>query len=685
MNLLFSSDEELGKKNDDHRPNGFTVSPNMFRWRRVRRGRLAVGVVSVIVLYIFFKNIPTDVPPVGQRKDLRFERPVIDLYGSGKKAPSGPPPGHSRATDERSKQTYEGSIKFQKLADTLDAIHPVRHNSNVLFLTSNLKSVSSLIPLACQMASAQRNHVHFALVGRNDLGIEKIRELNGVDDDHCQVTWHDGRPDYALYSTDWRMEVSIKAAITYIYTDVLPQIMIVDDFERDDDFFKRSFKAQTEKYHLPFLELPKMAPESIQWLARLDTTSLKQWKSVQVDILIQAPRESSGSLIRLLKSIEDADYTGSSLPKIIIDLPENIDKPTLNFVEAFRWPLKSHGVDVDDKLILHHRINGERLGHDQAAQQTLELVYPKNPHMSHVLMLSPQAELSASYFQYLKYVVLEYRHSSSIASRIMGISLDLPTKRLDGITNLDLPTLSISGKAPRFFVSQQPNSNAALYVGAFWRELHSLIANRLSTTPAKTKVHEKLVSDRYPSWMEYCTELLRARGHFFLYPGFATKPESAMAVIHNELYQIPEGTVPEIKDEAQLPEPRPIPDSDNPDEYPVTDSDAKDGTTEPKALTASVPSSLSPSFNSPEPDLVSTTPLLDLIGLSADRDLLPRFSTLPALDAFGKPIDMERIDELTTGYLLDYMFDQGGCRDMKDRKPARFWAADDLFCDQGQP
>lgn len=275
MNLLFPSDEELGKKYDDHRPNGAVVSPNSFRWRRVRRGRLFVGLLSVIILYIFFKNIPTDLPPVRERKDLRFERPIIDLHSSSKNAPHGPPPGYSKATDETSKQTYEGTIKFHKLAETLDAIRPIRQNSNVLFLASHLESASSLVPLACQMASAQRNKVHFALVGRNDLAIEKIKELNGVDDKHCHVHWHDGRPDYALYSTDWRMEVSIKAAITYIYADVLPQLMFVDNFQREDDFFERSFMAQAKKYHLPFLELPR-SPESIEWFAKLDTTSLKR-------------------------------------------------------------------------------------------------------------------------------------------------------------------------------------------------------------------------------------------------------------------------------------------------------------------------------------------------------------------------------------------------------------------------
>lgn len=275
MNLLFPNDEELRKKNDDHRPNASTRPQKMFNWRRARRGRVFVGIVAVAILYVFFKNIPTDVPPVSQRKDLRFERPIIDFHGTGTKGRHGPPPGHSKAKDETSEQTYEGTIKFQNLANSLDAIHAVRQNSNVLFVASSLKSASSLIPLACQMASSQRNKVHFALVGRNDIAIDKIKELNGVEDKQCEVSWHDGRPDYAVYSTDWRMEVSIKAAITYICSDIMPQIVLVDDFRREDDVFKKGFMAQIKKYQLPFLELPSTASESMQWLARLDAAALK--------------------------------------------------------------------------------------------------------------------------------------------------------------------------------------------------------------------------------------------------------------------------------------------------------------------------------------------------------------------------------------------------------------------------
>lgn len=401
------------------------------------------------------------------------------------------------------------------------------------------------------------------------------------------------------------------------------------------------------------------------------------WKTIQIDVLIQAPRESSGSLIRLLKSIEDADYTGSTFPRIIVDLPEDIDKPILNFVESFRWPPKPHSSDLDDKLILHHRINGERLDHDQAAQRSLELVFPKNPHMSHVLVLSPQAELSPSYFQYLKYTLLEYRYSSLFSPRLMGISLDLPSKQLDGVTKLDLPNLG-KGHHP-FFLSQQPNSNAALYLGAFWREVHSLISHRLSTPPAKTKIHEKQVSDHYPSWLEYCLELMRARGSFLLYPGFAINPESAMAVIHHELYQLPEGTAPNIKDKDPTAEDLP----------PRPDSEkAKD-------LTAEIPSP----FTDPEPSLLSpSTPLLDLIGLTSssassstastpNAATLPPFSHLPALDASGKPLNLETIDEITLAYAHDFALDQGGCRNEKEvsekRGKMEFAKAGDLFCGKG--
>lgn len=62
-------------------------------------------------------------------------------------------------------------------------------NKNVLFAASDLRSASELIPIACEMANWDRNDVHFAVMGRDNLELDEIRSVNGVDDD-CKVNWH---------------------------------------------------------------------------------------------------------------------------------------------------------------------------------------------------------------------------------------------------------------------------------------------------------------------------------------------------------------------------------------------------------------------------------------------------------------------------------------------------------------
>lgn len=63
-------------------------------------------------------------------------------------------------------------------------------NKNILFATSNLKSAAAIMPMACEMAAQKRNDVHFAFMGREELEIHEIKEINGINDDDCLVNWH---------------------------------------------------------------------------------------------------------------------------------------------------------------------------------------------------------------------------------------------------------------------------------------------------------------------------------------------------------------------------------------------------------------------------------------------------------------------------------------------------------------
>jgi hypothetical protein len=154
----------------------------------------------------------------------------------------------------------------------------------------------------------------------------------------------------------------------------------------------------------------------------------------------------------------------------------------------------------------------------------------------------------------LRYAVLHYLYSKPAQvqgweSRLLGISLDLPSTHLDGSKPLTPPAGKEATRKsrpdttdPTPFLWQAPNSNAALFTGPKWTELHALVSNlfdhqrRTETLPPFFA--NKLVSKRYPSWLEHALKLARARGYWMLYPSAATARNLATA--HNELYRAPE-------------------------------------------------------------------------------------------------------------------------------------------------
>jgi hypothetical protein len=151
----------------------------------------------------------------------------------------------------------------------------------------------------------------------------------------------------------------------------------------------------------------------------------------------------------------------------------------------------------------------------------------------------------------LKYSVLQYLYSGPAVtqewdSRLLGISLDLPSTHLDGSKPFTPPTTSKGGQTP--FLWQAPNSNAALFTGQKWTELHALVSHLVeyqhqhSSTqqppPPAAFFTDKLVSRRYPAWLEHALKLSRARGYWTLYPSETTA--RTLATVHGELYRAPE-------------------------------------------------------------------------------------------------------------------------------------------------
>ena len=272
----------------------------------------------------------------------------------------------------------------------------------------------------------------------------------------------------------------------------------------------------------------------------MDNADLLAWNKVNINILIHAPLSSSGSLIRLLDSLKRADFFLSAPPHLTIELPHDIDEPTRRYIGSFEWPPNAEH-NSGSLLAIHHRIPQHGLTVEENSIRFLEAFWPADPSTSHVLVLSPQAELSPLFFHYLKYNMLEYKYSldAELYRNLLGISLDLPSTYLNDSVTFAAPLLNGTVVSP--FLWQAPNSNAALYFGDKWIEFHDFVAHVLSsqhTLPTATTLNEKLVSKTYPSWLEHMLELVRARAYYILYPNF--EDPDALVTLHNELYQLPE-------------------------------------------------------------------------------------------------------------------------------------------------
>ena len=206
---IFADDEELGKKDDDHRPGKGVLIPAIWPlWQtplRVRRRRLALGFAALMFLYFFIKYIPTDLGPANKRGNMRTSTaggrlgrpPAADQGSSMDQPPLAPGQGPA------DKHYYNGPIYLDQLGATLYGIAKMggqwESNKNVLFAVSNLKSASELIPIACDMAVWKRTYVHFTLMGREDLPIDALKEVNQVTEE-CNIHWHGMDPSDRLMS-----------------------------------------------------------------------------------------------------------------------------------------------------------------------------------------------------------------------------------------------------------------------------------------------------------------------------------------------------------------------------------------------------------------------------------------------------------------------------------------------------
>ncbi|KAK5121513.1 hypothetical protein LTR85_005346 [Meristemomyces frigidus] len=673
---VLSKDEELGKRDDDFKPKRSpTVSTLTQPWRW-RKRRMFTAIAVILLVYVFVHNIPTDLGTVDQRMGMPL-RPghFVDTPG-GPQAPTGAPPVPSVGRDGAAGQHYyDGPIKFYKLATSLHGIGRTMgarpQNRNILFAVSSLQSAAGLMPMACEMAKWDRNYVHMAFLGRDPWPLDDILEVNGVSKEDCTVYFHDARADYSEYSTEQRAEVSVAGAMKHINDFMHPQAIVMDDSKVEDMFFIRAMRNKASEYGRSLIEVPAGRYEEFMWMTRLDSGSLGNWFKPSIDILIHAPPDSSGSLLRLVKSLEGAEYAGLRIPRLTIELPTEIDHFAQEHLRHLDWPPVADTSPVKQStLTLRHRIPTSRLSSEQASVRLLESFYPKVTEDYHVLVLSPQAELSPLYLQYLHYVILEYKYSSygsPSSDELLGISLDVPSTFLNGSGDFlqpvtaDMPAekykdnIEYAQTAAAPFLYQAPSATASLIFGDKWATLHDFLSNRLAASHlGKAEKTKKLVSETEPAWLEYLLELTRARGWSMLHPA------APLLTLHNELSHIPEeftrsqSTARKGVDVAAEPE--------HPEEEAF--------------LTATAPPAI---IEHVESQQQTTQPLHELLPFDGD---LPELPHLPYFYHNGDPITAPVATMLTKEYVPIFRQQIGGCsRQQAVRKRVvHELKTDDLFC-----
>jgi len=602
-------------------------------------------------------------------------------------------------------QSFDGPVKFYHLSNTLRAASRQDENDrNVLFAAADLSSAAAIIPLACQMANWKRNYVHFAIMGNTDTSLDTIKQINGAADDTCHVYWHDARPDYPTISSHARLETSVAGALGHIGSYLKPVVVITTDLDNEPPFFELGLARKVKERRLSHIQVPRDDPSRIEYLARLDASALSMWHTASFDVMIQAPLHGSGSLIRLLKSLSLADYTGFSPPRLIIELPYKVDRSTNDFLSSFLWPpFPFHTTGQNEHLVLRRRITEQRANPAEASLRFIESFYPTSPAGPHVLLLSSQTELSPAYFHYLKAHVLEYKHSGhafGTSQDLFGISLEAPSSYLNG-SRFDLPDLdtvqpSVAIPDPRIgpFRWQAPNSNAALYFADKWIEAHSFLTKRHSASLSSSggkylQSQEKLVSMESPAWVEYFLEFMRNRGWSLHYPALPFEgSQDSLAIVHNDLAQTPE--------EFNVTPKQPLWEDTSPraDEV-LTVRDDYLSTHNPSSspvytLNAESPllADLGPLLPPPPPprephdddeDDLAPSYLSDPMGAQP----LPYLNALPLLDNMGTVLERDELLKRAEAVRIEYRQKAGGCSasraESKEQEMYPF-QAEDLFC-----
>lgn len=167
------------------------------------------------------------------------------------------------------------------------------------------------------------------------------------------------------------------------------------------------------------IELPRAPEDRLPWITKLDSMALAgespinvslgfrrpiadcaiAWDKVHFDILIHAPVAGTGSLNRLLRSLSRADLGSIAVPHLTIELPAQIPSFTSKLLESFQWPPAHMDRSGQRSMLqLRHRVSRKTADEEESSVRFLESFWPRKPTHHHVLVLSPDTELSPEFF-----------------------------------------------------------------------------------------------------------------------------------------------------------------------------------------------------------------------------------------------------------------------------------------------
>lgn len=386
-----------------------------------------------------------------------------------------------------------------------------------------------------------------------------------------------------------------------------------------------------------------------------------------MDIVVHATPNGSGNLKRLLSSLAKSDLGAISTPHLTIELPNTIEPQVERFLGGFQWP-PAQGVSSrrPNMLTLRHRIPRQKLTEEESSVRFLESFWPAQASHSHVLVLSPHTEVSPHFFHCeqlnlaraddstaanvispdLKYTLLHHRYSNAANnndwnSKMLGISFAAPSSLLDGSQPLTV-THGNGEAGSGAFLWQAPNSDAMLFSGEKWVELHGFVSQVLdqqhSSTQSPALLAHKEVSKKYPAWLEYILQLSRLRGYYTVYPGSETA--SVIMGVHNDLPEVPEEyeSDHEAHDEAD-------------------GEDIRDRATL----------------------MFDPYSRINILGTLAQDGTLPSLSEVPVLSWDGKPAALAELESSSRDYAARFRREVGQCSEGEAAKPFDKHARD-LFC-----